>query len=162
MLLRPIDVFDHQAALELLALQIISYEIEAKRIGFEQAPPLSDSFQTLQRSKETFIGCYEEEKLIGAASFKESADEATICRMMVHPDHFRRGVATMLLLEMERRIDPHLTIHVPAGTRNEPAMSLYLKHGYVPENEVLVARGITITMLVKCRSAGRQEADRRT
>jgi len=72
---------------------------------------------------------------------------------MVHPDHFRKGVATKLLEYIEERIPGHLPIHVSAGTKNEPAINLYVKHGYVPQNEVLIARGITVTMLTKKRGS---------
>ncbi|WP_248928271.1 GNAT family N-acetyltransferase [Paenibacillus hamazuiensis] len=160
MLIRPIDVSDHTAVLELLTLQIKSYEVEAKLIGFCEIPPLTDSIQTIQKSKETFIGCYEDGALIGAAAYDVSAEQAAITRMMVHPEHFRRGVATGLLEEIERRIPPGMPIEVSTGTRNVPAMELYMKHGYVPEGEVLIARGITVTMLTKERGARRQADER--
>nr|MDH3164044.1 hypothetical protein [Bacillus licheniformis] len=44
-------------------------------------------------SRETFIGSFEGEELAGIASFIHTAEKLTICRLAVHPVHFRKGIA---------------------------------------------------------------------
>ncbi|WP_240422092.1 GNAT family N-acetyltransferase [Paenibacillus periandrae] len=148
-MIREIDLTDNKQALELLMLQQLSYRIEAQLIGFKEIPPLWDSPQSLQDCGETFLGYYEEKRLTGAISMKQAAKELAICRMMVHPQHFRRGIASSLLEFVEQFAVPGLPIKVSTGTNNKPAFSLYQKHGYVPTQVLEVSPGITLTVFYK-------------
>jgi len=52
----------------------------------------------------------------------------------VHPDHFRRGIGTALLDELHRREVGARRIELTTSTGNTPAISLYLRSGYVIVN----------------------------
>lgn len=149
MTIRPIDIQDRSAALRVLALQMKAYLREAEIIGFQEIPPLKDTISTLQTCGESFVGCYEEEELVGAVAYEQRGDTVTICRMMVHPDHHRKGIGSALLshvLAMHRHAS---RITVSTGTANEPAVRLYAKHGFVPRERHAIAPGITLTEMVK-------------
>ncbi|CAG7652255.1 hypothetical protein PAESOLCIP111_06490 [Paenibacillus solanacearum] len=155
-MIRQIDLNDTHDTLELLSLQQLAYRIEAELIGFTEIPPLFDSPQTLKESEESFFGYYDEldvpegkGRLVGAVSCKQGVRELTICRMMTHPDYFRRGIATGLLRHAEQFAPSGTCIKVSTGTNNTPAVELYGKHGYEPVRVRLVAPGITLTQFQK-------------
>jgi len=148
-MIRPIDLENLHELLPLLELQQLAYRIEAELIGFEEIPPLLDSPQTLRESGESFFGHYTGVKLTGAVSCRQSPKELTICRMMVHPDYFRMGIAGKLLEHVESMAAPGRAIVVTTGTSNTPAVSLYEKHGYEPSRMHLIAPGITMTQFIK-------------
>lgn len=148
-MIRAIDVTDTQEVLELLMLQQLSYRVEAERIGFDEIPPLFDSPQTIQGSGERFFGYYEDRRLAGAVSVKQSPKELTICRMMVHPSFFRRGIATKLLQFAEQIAVPGMPVKVSTGTNNEPAVQLYTKHGFEPCQKIEIAPNVTLTVFYK-------------
>ncbi|MEK8132256.1 GNAT family N-acetyltransferase [Paenibacillus filicis] len=147
--IRPVDMDNLQELLPLLELQQQAYRIEAELVGFEEIPPLLDSPQELRESGESFFGYYEDEKLLGAISCKQSARELTICRMMVHPDRFRQGIAGALLRHVEAIAIPGCAIAVATGTTNTPAVALYEKHGFMASRMQLIAPGITMTHFIK-------------
>ncbi|PWK15802.1 GNAT family N-acetyltransferase [Tumebacillus permanentifrigoris] len=144
-----IDVQVKEHAQKLLALQIPSYRVEAKLIGFDGIPPLHDTTESLQGCGETFFVYELEGQLAGAISYERDGDEVTICRMMVHPDYFRRGIAGKLLRhvqEVEARTQRFL---VSTGSANEPALALYGRDGFQVTSEREVAPGIWLTFLAK-------------
>ncbi|MBP1157116.1 MULTISPECIES: GNAT family N-acetyltransferase [unclassified Paenibacillus] len=148
-MIRAIDLADMQEVLAFLLLQQTAYRVEAERIGFDEIPPLFDSPQSLRDSGESFFGYYEGSKLHGAAACKQSPKEVVICRMMVHPDCFRRGIASKLLKHLEQFALPGMKMIVYTGTNNTPAVGLYDKHGYEPFHMQLLAPGITLTQFQK-------------
>jgi ribosomal protein S18 acetylase RimI-like enzyme len=148
-LIREIDLTDSRQALELLMLQQLSYRIEAQLIGFKEIPPLFDSPKSLLDSGELFFGCYDHEYLTGAISVKQALKELIICRMMVHPQYFRRGIASSLLEFIEGLAIPGSPVKVSTGTNNEPAFRLYRKHGYEPAQVLDISPGITLTVFYK-------------
>jgi len=148
-MIRAIDITDMNQVLELLMLQQLSYRVEADRIGFEEIPPLWDTPKSIQESGERFFGFYEEDRLAGAVAVKQSAKEFVICRMMVHPEYFRRGIANRLLLFAEQLAMPGTPIKVSTGTKNDPAVMLYTKHGYEPSQLIEIAPDVTLTVFYK-------------
>lgn len=148
--IRPIPLEEDREALKLLALQMASYIKEAELLGWNDIPPLKDTLQTLRDSDETFYGYYEGEDLVGAAAFeRKDRDTVTVSRMMVHPGHFRKGIASRLLsfvLYLNRDCPTAL---VSTGTANLPAMMLYGRFGFVPHAVKEIAPGITLTELIR-------------
>jgi ribosomal protein S18 acetylase RimI-like enzyme len=148
-MIRKIDLTDNQQSLELLMLQQLSYRIEAQLIGFKEIPPLWDSPKTLRECGEVFYGYYETNRLSGAVSIKQTVKELTICRLMVHPTCFRRGIASRLLEFAEELAVPGLWVKVSTGTNNDPAVKLYTKYGYEPTQIMEISPGITLTVFHK-------------
>lgn len=148
-MIERIDLNDMQQVLQLLELQQIAYRIEAKRIGFDEIPPLFDSPQSLRDSQESFFGYFEQGRLAGAIGCRQSAKELAICRLMVHPDFFRRGIAGALLQHIESLAVPGGIMTVSTGTNNTPAVQLYEKYGFEAVQMQLLAPGITMTKFMK-------------
>jgi hypothetical protein len=75
---------------------------------FRRLPPLKDRTDTLRRCRETFYGYLVEGRLAGAISYKEANGLMNVYRILVGPDHFRKGNARCLLGHVERGLSPPL------------------------------------------------------
>jgi ribosomal protein S18 acetylase RimI-like enzyme len=137
--------------LVLLSLQIASYRVEADLVGFDDIPPLKDGIQSIREAKETFYGYYLDEdgsrKLTGAISYSREGSIVTICRMMVHPDYFRRGIARSLLLHLltTQQDSGASRFIVSTGTANLPAIKLYESFSFIKRSVFTVPPGISLT-----------------
>lgn len=148
-LMKRIDFQNVQILKKLFELQRASYYIEAELIGFFDLPPLKESFEEFQQCGETFLGYFDEDELVGALSFTTDGEELTICRMVVHPNHFRKGIAQRLLIGLEENNQECTIIIVSTGKDNFPAKSLYLKNGYQFVRDLMVAPDVYISQFEK-------------
>jgi GNAT superfamily N-acetyltransferase len=151
MKLIPLDTNEH--ILEFLSLQLTSYRVEAELIGFQDIPPLKDGIESIREAKETFIGYYVEAdnivQLAGAISYERDGSVVTICRMMVHPNHFRKGIASKMLeyVILNQQKEGASRIMVSTGTLNTPALALYRSFGFMERSVRTVAPGVQLTTL---------------
>ncbi|MEW9050166.1 MAG: GNAT family N-acetyltransferase [Neobacillus sp.] len=150
-MIRKIDLENQTLVQELFSLQRIAYLIEAKLIDFYDIPPLKESIEELLECGETFLGYFEDDELAGAVSFTKKGEELTICRMVVHPNHFRKGIGQKLLKSVEELESAIPIIRVSTGRDNFPAKKLYQKNGYQLEKEIEVAPGFYISSFKKER-----------
>lgn len=151
-MIQTIDIQDQSNAIRILAVQAAAYLVEAERLGFREIPPLHDSVPSLQTSGETFLGYFDEaEALLGAVSFILQEKKLKICRMMVQPNHFCKGIASKLLSRVLERPGSHTEYVVLTGTANLPAINLYVKHGFRPLQTQEITPGISLTELVRGR-----------
>ncbi|WP_028400554.1 GNAT family N-acetyltransferase [Ectobacillus panaciterrae] len=148
-MIQKIDLIDDTLLFTLFQLQKASYLVEADLINFYGLPPLQESLQDLQTCGETFLGYFENGELTGAVSYTSKAQELTICRMIVHPNHFRKGIAQLLLKELEREESGYSIFHVATGRDNIPAKKLYLKNGFQWKEDREVAPNFFISMFEK-------------
>jgi ribosomal protein S18 acetylase RimI-like enzyme len=155
-MIRKLAFDTNEQALELLQLQMSAYRVEAELIGFTEIPPLKDSISSVRESKERFYGWYEGDELAGAVSFETDGDEATICRMMVQPNHFRKGVASSLLQHVLELLGKARRINVSTGAKNEPAVRLYRKHGFHEQSRRIVGPDVELITFVKEKQAPRR------
>jgi ribosomal protein S18 acetylase RimI-like enzyme len=148
-LINKIDLQNKNLAEELLALQKASYLVEAKLINFFEIPPLLETIDELRECEESFLGYFVGDELAGAVSYTIDGDALTICRMVVHPDHFRKRIAQKLLTAVENN-NRRLTIFkVSTGKENPPAKNLYLKNGYKLINDLEIVQGLYISNFEK-------------
>ncbi|MGE7930179.1 GNAT family N-acetyltransferase [Lysinibacillus xylanilyticus] len=148
-MIKIIDFQNIHTLTKLFELQRASYYVEAELIGFFDLPPLKETFEEFQHCGEIFLGYFEEDELAGALSFKIEREELTICRMVVHPNHFRKGIAQMLLNNLEENNQESTILKVSTGKENSPAKSLYLKNGYQFVRDLMVAPGVYISQFEK-------------
>lgn len=124
----------------------MAYPLEAKRIGFMEIPPLQDTFDTIRLSGETFFGYVNEDgDIIGAIAVEPEQKQVTISRMMVHPGHFRKGIAGTLIQHVLESYKEAPKFVVSTGTLNTPAVNLYEKFGFVKDHVFEVAPGVELT-----------------
>jgi ribosomal protein S18 acetylase RimI-like enzyme len=147
--IRDLDLSDERQVLEILDLQRASYPVEAGLIGSFDIPPLKDTADTLRRCGETFCGFFEEERLVAAISYRREDDILDIHRLVVHPDHFRKGVARMLVKHVEKNAGTVERIVVSTGKKNFPARRLYRSLGFEETGEAEVPPGLRVTFFEK-------------
>jgi ribosomal protein S18 acetylase RimI-like enzyme len=148
-MIKILDLMNTDIVKDILELQVASYKIEAELINFAQIPPLMDTIATLQECDEIFYGYYEEEALAGIISYKIYEDALDIHRVAVHPRFFRRGIAGKLVQFIEGLHQDIKKLEVCTGAKNLPAIHLYVKHGFVPMNNIEIAEGIFLTVFCK-------------
>lgn len=126
-MIKKIDITNSQFAEEVLSVQLPSYQVEAELIDFYDIPPLKDTVSMLQRCGEMFYGCYVDGELGGVISIKIEVGIIDIHRLMVHPKHFRKGIAGRLLEFIEGCGEGDETLIVSTGSKNTPAIYFYEK-----------------------------------
>jgi len=125
-----IDIHDDCAAAEIHALSEAAYALEAERISCPDFPPLRETLEELQRSRERFLVFRQDGRMLGAIAFGAVPGAVTISRLVVNPADLRRGIATALLNALHQLHPPGVTITVTTAAVNAPAISLYRKLGY--------------------------------
>ncbi|MDN4083333.1 GNAT family N-acetyltransferase [Paenibacillus polymyxa] len=137
---------DDNIVSQIWRLQHVAYRLEAELIGFDEIPPLMDTLETLRSCGESFYGWLEDDELLGALAVQsESSGSLTLTRMMVHPDHFRKGIADSLMKHVLNEYRNVPLFIVTTGTLNTPAVTLYRKHGFRPVSVAEVAPGVELT-----------------
>lgn len=147
-MIKQFDIRLSKNAEKLLEIQMPSYKVEAEIIGYDDIPPLKDTVNTLKQCGETFFGYYINEELCAAISVKVIDNEVDIHRLIVHPDHFRKGIAQKLLTFIERQFDKRIII-VATGSKNKPAITLYKKNGFRITKEIQVNEHLSLTYFEK-------------
>ncbi|WP_328589048.1 GNAT family N-acetyltransferase [Sutcliffiella halmapala] len=149
MLIKQLDITNSAIAKKILKLQTASYLVEAQIIDFYEIPPLKDTVQSLQECGETFLGYYLNGEICGAISYKVEKEIVDIHRLMVHPEHFKKGIAETLLKTMENNQNSIDTIIVSTGSKNVPAKKFYQKHGFQVTGEKIVLANLSLTSFMK-------------
>lgn len=134
---------------DVLQLQFLSFKVEADLIEFYEIPPLKDTIESLQKCGETFFGYYIDNELCGVISYKNENKELDIHRLMVHPNHFRKGIARELLEYIQKNEVGYETIIVATGSKNAPAVRFYQYNGFEITEERTVAEGLSLTFFKK-------------
>lgn len=148
-MIRQIDLRNSSLANDLYDLQKESYLVEAQLVDYYNLPPLIESFQQFIDCQEMFIGCFESDKLIGAISYSIDDSVCTICRMVVRPGYFRRGIAQNLLEFLEKTSNEIPIFKVSTGKDNEPAKRLYQKNGFILIKDIEAEPGFYISYFEK-------------
>lgn len=148
-MIKDLDHSDYRQVLEILDLQKTSYAVEAELIGSSDIPPLKDTAETLRRCGETFCGFFAGGRLVGAVSYKRVDGLLDIHRLVVHPDHFRKGIARALLEHIEGIAGTADRVVVSTGAGNDPAKRLYHSLGFKEVREAEVTPGLRVTFFEK-------------
>ncbi|SEM58592.1 GNAT family N-acetyltransferase [Paenibacillus sp. OV219] len=149
-MIAAIDLNDEPQVRELLNVQLLSYNVEARLIGFYDIPGLRDTVDTLQACGEQFFGYWQQDALAGAVSFKDENGCIDIHRLVVHPDFFRRGIGEQLVSHVLDTFQHRAArFIVSTGAANLPAIRLYTKLGFVEQRKVEVAPGFFIAEFEK-------------
>lgn len=149
-MIKKIDIKNETIVEELLKLQLLSYNVEAELIDFYEIPPLKDTIKTLQQCDEIFYGHYEQDgELSGVISIKVEKNVLDIHRLMVHPKHFRKGIANMLLAFVEGSEKEIDKIIVSTGTKNTPAVRFYEINGFSKTGETRITEQLSLTSFIK-------------
>jgi ribosomal protein S18 acetylase RimI-like enzyme len=148
-----LELDDRATLEELIALQRASYRVEADLLGVDTLPALTESAEQLRFAGERFLGAYDGRRLIGAVSWRREGSLLDIHRLVVHPDAFRRGVASRLLDALDEAQKGAKRTIVATGAANQPARRLYERRGFEPYDERIAPGGVPIVTYERRRKA---------
>jgi ribosomal protein S18 acetylase RimI-like enzyme len=134
---------------EVLNLQKLSYRVEAEIINCDNIPPLREKIDDIIDSQETYLAFYEGREIAGVLTYQIDEDSLTICKMMVHPNHFKKGIASMLLNHVFKLDVMTRRIKVSTGAKNTPAIQLYKKYGFTEVDGIKISEDLSIKSFEK-------------
>lgn len=148
-MIKAINQKDNEIAKKIVSLQKLSYHVEAEIIGYVAIPPLNETINDILNSQEIYLAFYAEQQIAGILAYEFEGDFIIICKMMVHPDHFKKGIASKLIDYLFRIYFHAWRVKVSTGTKNYPAINLYQKHGFVRTGEKIIDNLLTIVTFEK-------------
>jgi GNAT superfamily N-acetyltransferase len=142
---------------ELLALQRLAYQAEARLYGDWSIPPLTQSLEELREEfgRLTILKALDQdEALIGSvrAELDASSEGGGTCRigrLIVHPRRQRQGLGTALLQAIEASFPQAGRYALFTGSRSEGNLRLYQRLDYAPVDSRAVTPGLTLVFLEK-------------
>lgn len=149
-----IELLDHIS--ESVANQIydvfqLSYKVEASLVGVEDFPPLRRSASDIQSSSSQFLGHQVGVYLAAVVEYSHDGEDLSIDSVVVHPQYFRRGLASQLLQSLLSKVQWQ-TAYVETATANNPAFLLYQKFGFSESKRWKTADGIDKVQLMRINS----------
>lgn len=106
-----------------------SYAIEAELLGAKEFPPLKRPLEKFINSETQFLGYMENHELAAVIEIEHDLSGTHINSLVVHPDHFRKGIGRKLVQHVFDTFKSSLYT-VETGVDNGPATTLYLKMGF--------------------------------
>lgn len=147
----PLNLANPTTVNRLWHLQQQAYRVEAALIGFSEIPPLLETVEQLQAAKDAFFGLYRGAALAGAIACETHGNALEITRLVVDPNFFRRGIAQKMLSFIAQQYSHYAIMRVSTGSKNEPALRLYLKNGFLVVRTTSIAPGVCLTHLERKR-----------
>jgi ribosomal protein S18 acetylase RimI-like enzyme len=132
-----IVLLDHRTqavAEQIVDVQRAGYQAEARLTGYDGMPGLHQDVATTMGLDLVILGALANDCLVGVLGYSRHGHLVDVDRLAVHPDNFRQGVGAALLDELHRREADASRIELMTSTGNTPAVSLYLRSGYVIVN----------------------------
>ena len=117
---------------EILKLQYLAYQSEAALFGNKDIPPLTQTLdEVIEEYNEGLVLKMTDENdvIIGSVRAKEKAGTVYIGKLMVRPDHQKKGFGKRLLLEAEKYY-PGKRYELFTSTRSKDNIRLYESAGY--------------------------------
>ncbi|MCL1958264.1 MAG: GNAT family N-acetyltransferase [Spirochaetes bacterium] len=118
---------------EILNLQKLSYQSEAKLLNDYSIQPLT---QTLIELQNEFNKCIilklindENNQIIGSVRAREENNRVYIGKLIVHPDFQNKGFGTKLLNAIESYFE-NKTFELFTSSKSEKNLNIYKKNGY--------------------------------
>jgi len=127
---QDIQLSDPATAAAVLELQLCVYGWEAEIIGSRRIPPLLETIADVLESDEMARGVYVKTQLVGCITYKCVGQLLEICKLMVRPECFRKGIGSCLLEDVLSNAKNIMQVTVATAATNVPATLFYLHHGF--------------------------------
>ena len=142
---------DKEDLSEILDLQYLAYQSEARLFDNEDIPPLKQTLADVENEYQrgTILKALDEDKTI-IGSVRAYCDNETVYigKLMVHPSKQGQGIGTQLLLEMEKQY-PKQRYELFTSTRSQKNIALYKKLGYKIFDEEQVTEELRFVYMEK-------------
>ena len=136
---------------EILKLQYLAYQSEAKLFGNMDIPPLMQTLEEVydEFQKGAILKAVDDGGIIiGSVRAYQDGGTVYIGKLMVHPSKQGQGIGTKLLLEMEKQC-PNQRYELFTSSRSERNIELYKKLGYKIFDEEQVTEELRFVYMEK-------------
>lgn len=136
---------------EILNLQYLAYQSEARLFDNEDIPPLRQTLADVEKEYQRgiFLKTLDDDKnIIGSVRAFCENETVYIGKLMVHPSKQGQGIGTQLLLEMEKQY-PNQRYELFTSTRSQKNIALYEKLGYKIFEEKQVTEELSFVYMEK-------------
>jgi GNAT superfamily N-acetyltransferase len=138
---------------DILALQKLAYESEARLYDDWTLPPLTQTLPSLldEFAISVFLKATEGDRLVGSVRAREVDGLCLIGRLIVHPELQGRSIGTLLMHRLEAAFPRAQAFELFTGSRSEGNLRLYERLGYRRNREEMLSEGISLAYLEKRR-----------
>ena len=136
---------------EILALQYIAYQSEARLFNSTDIPPLKQTIDEVRNEFDNgiFLKAVDESgNIIGSVRAYEKDNTVYIGKLMVQPNMQKKGLGTKLLLEIEKQY-PNKRYELFTSTKSISNIRLYEKFGYKIFRKEAVSQELEFVYLEK-------------
>ena len=136
---------------EILALQYLAYQSEARLFGSMDIPPLKQTIEEVcdEYEKGTILKAVDDAgTIIGSVRAYQENRTVHIGKLMVHPNMQKQGLGTKLLLAIEQEY-PNQKYELFTSTKSISNIRLYEKLGYKIFKEETVSEELQFVYLQK-------------
>ena len=136
---------------EILKLQYLAYQSEAKLFNSQAIPPLTQTLEDVQHEYEKGIilkATDEAGSIIGSVRAYCENGTVYIGKLMVHPDHQGKGIGTKLLIAIEACYT-NVRYELFTSTRSQKNIHMYEHLGYKIFNEKAINEELRFVYLEK-------------
>jgi GNAT superfamily N-acetyltransferase len=140
-------------AAEILALQKLAYESEARLYNDWTLPPLTQTLPDLlhEFAASVVLKAMKGDRLVGSVRGRDAEGVCQLGRLIVEPQLQGRGVGTMLMRRIESEFPQSHTFALFTGSRSEGNLRLYERLGYHRAREGMLSPALTLVFLEKRR-----------
>ena len=134
----------------ILALQRIAYQSEAALLNNYEIPPLTQTLEDVSEEfeKGVFLKGVLDGKIIGSVRASSDGHTCYVGKLVVSPEHQRKGYGTQLLSEIEK-IWPHSRYELFTSNKSTGNLKLYRQMGYRDFQEKRVTSKLRFIFLEK-------------
>ena len=138
---------------EILALQKIAYQSEAKLNDDWTLPPLTETLPEIISEFETkfFLKAVCADKIIGSVRATLDSGTCQVGRLIVHPDYQGKGIGTLLMGRIETAFSRAERFELFTGTKSIHNIRLYLRLGYREYREEDLSPKVRLVFMEKRR-----------
>ena len=119
-------------AAEVLALQKVAYQSEAKLNDDWTIPPLMQTLSEIEAESETriFLKAVSGDRIIGSVRASLDSGSCRIGRLVVHPDYQGKGIGASLMERIEAAFSSAERFELFTGVKSIDNIRLYQRLGY--------------------------------
>lgn len=135
----------------ILKLQMLAYQSEAELLNNYDIPPLKQTISEIEKEFENGIilkAANDGGKIIGSVRAYQKDDTVYIGKLIVHPEHQKKGIGTALLHEIEI-VCPSARYELFISNKSKNNLRLYEKLGYKSFKEQSITQELKFIFLDK-------------
>ena len=138
-------------AVEIIELQRLAYQSEAKLYNDWALPALTQTVDSLQQefADSIILKAAIKNTIIGSVRAKVGDGVCKIGRLIVHPEFQGRGIGSSLLKHVEQLHTDVDSFELFTGSKSVNNIRLYERHGYAISHIKALSETVNIIFLVK-------------